>query len=1108
MLAALEGLEEGCRQEGVSPVPTAIFAAGLAAARGSEEEQEEGLRRRGNVLTVAAKAAMAAPTEALSMRAGWARECLAAVFTRDASNERLVRAVISCSASLCASCALAGKFQISEGLFQSSLALAWDDRPAVRREARLSIARAIASSKGAPTGRKGAKRMGQAVARRSSLALRQSGASKSEKADAAKAGARACELLESALPVAESHSARTMATEAANALRLVGNREWASAVPPRAARALSAFAGSSQAETSEDSLRECLEGLLEALEAGHHGEETAEEALQAAAQVQVRMAETGTSNWEGKLAETARAAAEQMKRREEAVASAAASCLKALVRRCLTFERGAKGAEALVGVVEGLLGYRHAETWELSVGVAEALFERLGKGRASWASGCLASLNEMGGAKEAIGKAVECLGAEGVLGSLPIDPGEAMQLEGGEAGRIWLLDLVRRRARAERSDFFPEVLLPMADECLHHARESLRKGKPALASRGAAVEDAIWQTLPSLLRGGQGKVPDAFADRLAEELEGAPDPHLRRWGVRRAAQRASAQLALEGRAENLARASDVLLRSWLAGEEWVDEEAVAELAAAGSAGNARESLKRIAVAAGKATSKEDAARASTALVTLGTRLAASNQLDEKGRSLCLRAAVAGTEAGEGPLEKRSYGFLATALRADPGSFLLEPGMLARAARATPSKKSARARMAFIRSLLPLVATGSETMSELNGFTESLLAEAVLGCKDPNGRARRAAYGSLIALARVAGGERAFDMAMAGLAGASTRMVSASLRACGRLAHDRPGELAHKIAELLPAVKALLEAPSPEVARSAAGFVKVAAATAPTESVDADLEGLLASLLGQGKRAKVRAKSRGVMTALLSRLGEERVREALPAGHERLLTSVKKAGRRRERKRQKKKEDLSSLGSDSGGHTSFEREAALTGKSGSTRANTRATTATSKSKSTVGKSKRSMGVMSLPEGADLMDESRMRRLASSKGRWNDRGNAGGGDEEGDEEPALQEGPDGRLVLAEGGGAKRKRQKSEERPEEGSAKRRKAKANPGRSQERRGNKGKGVHEAARFKGKGKGDVHKGGMQPYAYWPLDRRLIARRPSKRKQASRDLASATAMRS
>jgi ribosomal RNA-processing protein 12 len=58
-------------------------------------------------------------------------------------------------------------------------------------------------------------------------------------------------------------------------------------------------------------------------------------------------------------------------------------------------------------------------------------------------------------------------------------------------------------------------------------------------------------------------------------------------------------------------------------------------------------------------------------------------------------------------------------------------------------------------------------------------------------------------------------------------------------------------------------------------------------------------------------------------------------------------------------------------------------------------------------------------------------------------------------------------------------------------------------------RGVHHASRFRAKsGKGDKSAaGGVQPYAYWPLDRKLLAKRRGRQKKATRELALATGIR-
>lgn len=157
--------------------------------------------------------------------------------------------------------------------------------------------------------------------------------------------------------------------------------------------------------------------------------------------------------------------------------------------------------------------------------------------------------------------------------------------------------------------------------------------------------------------------------------------------------------------------------------------------------------------------------------------------------------------------------------------------------------------------------------------------------------------------------------------------------------------------------------------------------------------------------------------------------------------------------------------------------------------------------------------------DLLDESAMRRMLKHERSERRGGGAGGGDD--DDMPDFGRSADGRIMVEKEG--KRKRGGEEEEgggddgASEGGRSRRSAggQSQGGRSSKwggasarsgggARGAAGTGKeHSADRFRSKkARGDVSKGqgGVQPYAYWPLDTKLLNRREAKRRQGRKGL--------
>lgn len=300
------------------------------------------------------------------------------------------------------------------------------------------------------------------------------------------------------------------------------------------------------------------------------------------------------------------------------------------------------------------------------------------------------------------------------------------------------------------------------------------------------------------------------------------------------------------------------------------------------------------------------------------------------------------------------------------------------------------------------------------------------------------------------------------------------------------------------------------------------------------EGLL--VWSADSKNRFKSKVRTVMERLVRRCGYDAVAAAVPPAHAALLAHI-----RRQQGREERKKRGGSVVSEATGKTAGRAGKALrewnhsdifsvggTTRAGGAAAGRRGRGGgdgddgrTEASGRTARSAQRAAARERLPlqlrggRGAaemDLMDDSAMRRLLKHE-RGQGRGGRGGED---DDMPDFGRGSDGRIVVQEEGGGKRKRGEAEEEgfdgASEGGRSRRSAGAASrggqsskwGGSARSRGTAGTGKeHGADRFRSKkAKGDVSKGsgGVQPYAYWPLDTKLLNRREAKRRQGRKGL--------
>jgi len=197
-----------------------------------------------------------------------------------------------------------------------------------------------------------------------------------------------------------------------------------------------------------------------------------------------------------------------------------------------------------------------------------------------------------------------------------------------------------------------------------------------------------------------------------------------------------------------------------------------------------------------------------------------------------------------------------------------------------------------------------SLPQLQAFSPSLLGEVVLATREVNTKTRGAAFDLLMHLAeqaerRANGGEaertaavRSFLVTVAaGLAGNTPHMMAATLSALARLVYElreRP-DLVETSAQLFATVLTLLQHKAQEVVRSAIVFCKVALSSLPASEIQPLLPRLVPPMLlwCSNKHAHLKMQVRYLMERLTKRFGHEAMLEVTPEAHHRLLTHIRK-----------------------------------------------------------------------------------------------------------------------------------------------------------------------------------------------------------------------------
>lgn len=526
------------------------------------------------------------------------------------------------------------------------------------------------------------------------------------------------------------------------------------------------------------------------------------------------------------------------------------------------------------------------------------------------------------------------------------------------------------------------------------------------------------------------------------------------------------------------------------------------------------------------------------------------------------AAMEAAADGDASVQKAAYRCAAALARARPAWLDASlDAVLASLAAAAPSAAAAskRHRLAAVREAVRAASRAGRPLAPRRGApadrASALVAEIVLCVKEPNRKTRTAAYDLIVALGAPAAG--AADAAaayapladltaavLAGVAAGSPRLASASVMALARLLHAYPGPLAGDGARLLPALLPLLRTKSREAVKAALGFCKVAASRLPADALVPHLRDLLHALLAwsDDPKNKFRLRVRLVVERLVRRLGADAVAAAMPTGDARLMAHIRKQASRRDRRRAGGGEDESEDGDGDGARTARTARTTRTGRTGkSAWAPTALFSEGGDARRTGAASARGAGArLPADRGArdplDLLGATTARDLVGAARR---------GGRAGDDGAPLPVGNDGRLIVADDP-APRKRGRAAADDDgfdsadsdfddirrsaadggraawratagaaslAGSAGARTARTSKTSRTDRTGRTNRtsasaggrsASHGADRFaakKGGAKGDVKKGAVEPYAYWPLDRKMLNRRPAKQKAAKGGLA-------
>ncbi|VVA40350.1 PREDICTED: RRP12 [Prunus dulcis] len=408
-----------------------------------------------------------------------------------------------------------------------------------------------------------------------------------------------------------------------------------------------------------------------------------------------------------------------------------------------------------------------------------------------------------------------------------------------------------------------------------------------------------------------------------------------------------------------------------------------------------------------------------------------------------------------------------------------------------------------------------------------LTEIVLALKEANKKTRNRAYDILIQIGHAYGDEEKggkrddllefFYMVAGGLAGETPHMISAAMKALARLAYEF-SDLVSTASNLLPSTFLLLQRKNKEIIKANLGLLKVLVAKSQTEGLQLHLKSLVEGLLKWQDATKThfKAKVKLLLEMLVRKCGLDAVKAVVPQEHIKLLNNIRKIKERKEWKLGSNSEEARSQVSKAtasrlsrwnhkkvfsdfddeeteNSDTDYMDAKTVAGRRG------KASSQLKSKASSLRRTNKNLLDQLEDEPLDLLDRQRTRSALRSfenlkrKMEW-------------DDGPEIDS--DGRLIIRDEAESYKKKPSepdSDARSESGSY----LSANSKKTQKRRKTSESGWATTGKEYGSKKagGDLkRKDKLEPYAYWPLDRKMMSRRPEHRAAARKGISSVVKM--
>ncbi|CAJ1940559.1 unnamed protein product [Sphenostylis stenocarpa] len=435
------------------------------------------------------------------------------------------------------------------------------------------------------------------------------------------------------------------------------------------------------------------------------------------------------------------------------------------------------------------------------------------------------------------------------------------------------------------------------------------------------------------------------------------------------------------------------------------------------------------------------------------------------------------------------------------------------------------------------------ISPVTAVTCSLSCPAADGWpREANKKTRNRAYEILVEIAHAfgdkeRGGNREnlnnfFQMVAGHFTGETPHMISAAAKGLARLAYEF-SDLVLTALKLLPGTLTLLRSNNKEIIKANLGFLKVVVAKSQAEGLQTHLKSMVEGLLKWQDNSKnhFKAKVKLLLGMLVSKCGLEAVKAVMPEEHIKLLSNIRKIKDRKERNRSAKSEETRShfskattsssgppkpesrivvwqsmwnhtkIFSDFDGDCGNSEAEHMISRGGKASLHPKSSASSFRSNIRLKKNlAEHLSDESDDEPLDLLDRQKTRSALKTSDHLKRKSRL---------DDDMEVDSEGRLIIREEGELRKKKRADDDYDCRSEPDSHLSGKSGTKGQKRRKTSDSGWAYTGKEYGskKASGDVkRKDKLEPYAYWPLDRKMMSRRPQHRAAARKGMASVVKM--